>query len=177
MYMKQIRLLLAIIFITFPHFVYCNTHYLPFDYARDMGSVQNLLKKEWQKLFLSPSYDQALIYKMFYQKKPGDISLINTKVTIDVLYSEGKFAGFVTYYFKPHNIGHLELLVIDSEFRKKGYGKYLIEQVIHECKNRGCTTLQLYVYTSNPPAIKFYEHLGFNLKANFGSYILLYKNI
>lgn len=171
------RTLLILVLNLCPFFIFSETQYLHFDYARDMNAVQNLLKKEWQKLFLSPSYDEALIHKMFFKRRPGDMSVNNTTVTIDVLYSEGKLVGFVTYYYKNPNIGHLELLAIDSAFRKKGYGKYAIEQVTQECKKRGCTTLQLYVYTSNPNAIKFYEHLGFSLKANFGSYILLHKNI
>lgn len=175
--MKQIKFLLTVIFLACPYFTYSNKQYLPFDYARDIGAVQNLLKKEWQKLFLSPSYDDHLIHKMFFKRRPGDMSVANATVNIDVLYSEGKLVGFVTYYYKNPNVGHLELLAIDSAFRKKGYGKYAVEQVTQECKKRGCTTLQLYVYTNNPPAIKFYEHLGFSLKANFGSYILLYKLI
>jgi ribosomal protein S18 acetylase RimI-like enzyme len=175
--MKHFKALLAVIFLVCPYLAYSNKQYIPFDYYRDINAVQNLIKKEWQKLFLSPFYDDALIHKMFFKRKPGDVSVVNTTAHIDVLYSEGKLAGFVTYYYKDPNIGHLELLAIDSQFRKKGYGKYIIEQVTQECKKHECTTLQLYVYTSNPSAIKFYEHLGFTLKANFGSYILLYKHI
>lgn len=150
---------------------------IAFDYSRDMPQVQALLKKEWAKLFLSSAYDEQLVYKIFFKKRPGDTTVTNTMVTIDVLYEEKKLVGFITYYVKPHQVGHIELLCIDSAFRKKGYGKFLIDHVIYEVKKSSCTTIQLYVYTTNPPAITFYEHLGFSLKANFGIYILLYKNI
>lgn len=157
--------------------IQANIERLPFDYSRDMNAVQVLLKKEWSKLFLSPSYDEALIQKMFFRKRPGDASVTNTSLNIQVLYCQGALAGFITYYPKHSRIAHIELLAIDSVFRNKGYGKYLIEQVIEECKQQGCTTVQLYVYTSNPAAIKFYEHLGFSIKINYGAYILLYKSI
>lgn len=150
---------------------------LPFDYSRDINAVQTLLKKEWPKLFLTPSYDEALIQRMFFRKRPGDTSVTNTTLNIQVLYCQGILAGFITYYLKRSHIAHIELLAIDSAFRNKGYGRYLIQEVIKECKQQGCATVQLYVYSSNPSAIKFYEHLGFSLKANYGAYILLYKSI
>jgi ribosomal protein S18 acetylase RimI-like enzyme len=142
-----------------------------------MNAVEKILKKNWGNLFLTPDYDPALVYKMFYRKKPGDMSVPNLDVTINVVYFETKLAGFVTYYIKKNHVGHLELLAIDSEFRNKGYGTFLIEHTVQECKKRGCSILQLYVYTSNPHAITFYEHLGFKLKANFGVYILMHKDI
>lgn len=158
-------------------FIECAIDCIRFDYNRDMKAVEKILKKEWSKLFLTPHYDEALIYKMFHNKKPGDMSVPHLEATIDVLYIENKLAGFITYYVKKNRIGHLELLAIDSQFHHQGYGTFLIEHVIKECKKNGCSTLQLYVYLSNPSAVTFYEHLNFKLKANFGSYILMYKDI
>ena len=127
---------------------------------------------------LMPRYDEMIIHKIFYGRKPGDLSSFpHLRVIIDVLYADDKLAGFVTYYFKKHNVAHLELLAIDSSMRKKGYGKLLVEHVIQEAKKHDCSIVQLYVYTSNPSAIKFYEHLGFKLKGNFGSYILISRDI
>lgn len=176
--MKCLRLgLIGTIFFVLSLHSHTNFNCNSFDYKRDMGSIEKILKKEWHNLFLTPSYDEALIYKMFYRKKPGDMSVPHLEVSIDVIYEGTNLAGFVTYYIKKHHVGHLELLAIDSQFRKKGYGTLLIEHVIQKCKKNGCTVLQLYVYVSNPKAIKFYEHLGFKLKANFGAYILLSKDI
>lgn len=150
---------------------------LPFDYIRDISAIQKLLKKEWKHLFLSPSYDEQLVHKLFFKKLPGDTSVINTAVNIDVLYAQEQFAGFITYYVKKNHVGHIELLAIEEAYRKNGYGGFLIEHTIARFKGLGCNYVQLYVYLSNPRAITFYEHLGFTLKANFGAYILLNKNI
>lgn len=150
---------------------------LRFNFHRDMPKIKSILKKEWSKLFLSPSYDENLIHKMFFKKHPGDTSVTHTTTTIDVLYQDDHLVGFVTYYVKASKVGHLELLCVGSAHRKKGYGTFLIEHVIDEVKKQGCTTLQLYVYTSNPNAITYYKHLGFGIKVNFGSYILMYKDI
>lgn len=158
-------------------FIECAIDCIRFDYKRDMNAVEKILKKEWSKLFLTAHYDEALIYKIFHNKKPGDMSVPHLKIAIDVLYAENKLAGFITYYVKKDRTGHLELLAIDSQFRNQGFGTFLIEHVIQEFKKNECTTLQLYVYLSNPRAITFYEHLGFKLKTNFGSYILMYKDI
>ena len=43
--------------------------------------------------------------------------------------------------------------------RGKGYGRYLIEQIVLEARRRGAHTLRLHAQTQ---AVPFYEHLGFH---------------
>lgn len=151
--------------------------YHEFDYAQDMSSVESILRKEWPKLFFNPNYDEQFVHSIFYKKCPGDIYARYTKVIIDVLHEDGKLIGFISYYFKRDHIGHVELLAIDPDHQKKGYGKLLIEKVIQKFKAANCKQIQLYVYTTNPKAIQFYKRLNFSIKSNFGSYLLLSKDI
>lgn len=144
-----------------------------FNQSKDIKQVQQLIKKEWSKLFLLPAYDEAMMQKMFVHFIPGDTSASRAKLSIKVLNIDGSFAGFITYFMKSQTIGQIELLSITPEQRNKGLGKLLIKHVTDQLKLQGCTYLQLYVYTNNPDALTFYHHLGFKLKTNFGHYQLL----
>lgn len=175
--MNRILLFLILGSIGWNNTLFLNPTCMPFDYARDMSVVRKLLKTEWPKLFLSPSYDENLVQKMFYKKQPGDVSVTNTTLNIKVLYDDSRLVGFITYYSKKNQVGHIELLAVDATSRNKGHGTFLIDTITQEFKKSECLSLQLYVYTSNPRAITYYEHLGFTLKANFGAYLLLSKKI
>lgn len=143
----------------------------------DTKNIVALIKKEWHKLFLLPSYDEAIIQRMFVQKKPGDTSAAKAKLMVKVIEIEGIFAGFVTFFAKDESVAQIELLAIDQAHRGKGLGKLLIDHVSDLFRMSGHTFLQLYVYTSNSDALKFYKHLDFKLKNHFGHYQLFGKNI
>ncbi len=151
--------------------------YSVFDYRQHMPAITVLLKKEWSKLFLIPSYDEGMVEKIFKFFRPGDFSQQDKALSIRALYLDEQLVGFVTFYFKDIATGHIELLAIDSAFRGQGLGKFLVGQVAQECMQRGCSILQLYVYRSNPNAIQFYRHLGFAIQRDFGQYLLLSKPI
>lgn len=146
-----------------------------FNYEKDMPQIESLLKAEWNKLFWIPGYDQALITKIFKLRKPGDLTQQDKTLQIKVLHQNQNLVGFVTYYYADKNTGHIELLAIDSQYQSKGYGKILVNTIMQECIWQGAKALQLYVYTHNASAISFYEHLGFHIKKQYPSYLLLVK--
>ncbi len=143
----------------------------------DTKNIVALIKKEWHKLFLLPSYNDTIIQRMFVHKKPGDSSAPTAQLIIQVLEIEGAFAGFVTFFLRDQTIGQIELLAVDQSYRGKGLGTLLIDHVSDFFKTSGRSYLQLYVYTSNSDALKFYKHLDFKLKAHFGHYQLFGKKI
>lgn len=148
-----------------------------YNYLRDCSEIVGLIREEWSKLFLQPSYDDKMINKMLVKNRPFSIAYQDKQLHIRVLRDEDKIAGFATYYYPAPTVGHIELLAINKQFRSKGLGKKLIEYVTTEMAKQGVKTLQLYVYPTNPEAIKFYTHLGFTVKAHYPGYMLLYKPI
>lgn len=148
-----------------------------FNSSTDTGKVVQLIKTEWKKLFLLPSYDESLVQRMLVNRKPGDTSAHDAKLLVKVLEIEGVFAGFITFFLRNPTIGQIELLAIDQSHRSKGLGRLLIDHARDYFKIHGRSYMQLYVYTSNPKAISFYERLNFTVKAHFGHYQLLGKSI
>lgn len=148
-----------------------------FNFNQDIGVVEKLLKSEWNKLFYQPNYDQCLISKIFKLRRPGDVAFQEKELTIKILRDQNKILGFITYYQPNPKTNHIELLAVDSEHRGKGYGKKLIEHVIYEGLKKGLKTVQLYVYPSNQAAIKIYQHLGFEIQAEYPGYLLLTKKL
>jgi len=56
---------------------------------------------------------------------------------------------------------HLLNIGIKTEFRKKGLGQDLLDQIIHASKSMGSRKIFLEVRVSNIPAIELYKKFGF----------------
>ena len=124
-----------------------------------------------------PHYDAHLIDTIFRKQKPGNNLARHQSLIINVLKEGSTLVGFITYYQSDKDTGDIELLAIDSNYQGLGYGKKLINYVQNWFKGIGCKHIQLYVYTTNNPAIQFYKHLGFSVKQTFSSHLLLTKPI
>lgn len=61
------------------------------------------------------------------------------------------------------NEGHILNLAVRSEFRRRGVASWLMRETCTELKKKGCRVLYLEVRSSNAPAKKFYEKLGFKV--------------
>lgn len=78
---------------------------------------------------------------------------------------DGEPAGFALYF---HNYStwrgragiHLEDLFVCPEFRGKGLGRALIEEVARIAVSEGCVRMQWDVLEWNLPAVGFYEQMG-----------------
>lgn len=55
---------------------------------------------------------------------------------------------------------YLEDLYVKPEYRKKGYGKALLEKLAQIAVERGCGRLEWWVLDWNTPSIEFYKSLG-----------------
>jgi GNAT superfamily N-acetyltransferase len=56
---------------------------------------------------------------------------------------------------------HLDSLVVESAFRRRGCGRALMEAAGHWAKQKGASQLLLTVWSGNPDAERFYAGLGF----------------
>ena len=55
----------------------------------------------------------------------------------------------------------IEDVVVDQNYRGKGYGKVMIEKVMELCRNKGNVTLMLTSRPSRIVANQLYQSLGF----------------
>lgn len=88
-----------------------------------------------------------------------------TSVSPDVKGPDPACCGMALYF---HNYStwraapgiYLEDLFIRPEYRKRGYGKRLLQELAHETKRIGGTRLEWSVLKWNKPSIDFYKSLG-----------------
>ena len=81
-----------------------------------------------------------------------------------VLEVDGQFIGMTTLCLYPCPTGWkawIEDVVVDRNFRGKGYGKLMILQVMELCRKRGEVTLMLTSRPSRVVANQLYQSLGF----------------
>ena len=77
-----------------------------------------------------------------------------------LVYDEEDPVGFAAYFQKTPSIFKLDKIYILPSQQGKGTGRFVIEYLIDEIKQKGATALQLQVYRQNE-ARNFYEKLGF----------------
>lgn len=88
----------------------------------------------------------------------------NPWVHIFVAEIEDKVVGMALYYYgfstwKGRSL-HLEDLIVNENYRKKGIGKALMSQVLLVAKTEKVERMSWEVLDWNEPAIQFYKSLG-----------------
>lgn len=169
-YSNRINLFLLVLFTALNCFA-CIREYK----AQDLRAVCQIMKSQWAKLTTAPSYNQPMVDDMFTKQVPFDTAHKNKKLYIIVYEIDNQIAGFATYYYSSATTGHVELLAISPTHQSKGYGKKLMEHIQQQFKDNNAQYIQLYVYPSNPKAIDFYKHLGFDIKMRAMQHWLLSK--
>lgn len=77
---------------------------------------------------------------------------------------EGDIAGFAfgyildTFYSKP--MCYIHSIDVAEEYRRKGFGKTLMNKIIDDCKDNGIKECFLITNKSNVSAVKLYESVG-----------------
>jgi [ribosomal protein S18]-alanine N-acetyltransferase len=78
-----------------------------------------------------------------------------------VIEEMGQIVGFIFGIRVSQVEARVLMLAVRNELRGKGLGKFLMNQFIHECVNKGIRVISLEVRASNYPAKRFYDKLGF----------------
>ncbi len=101
----------------------------------------------------------------------------NKNHNIFVIEEDNIIVGTVTivletkFIYDGDKLGHIEDLVVDKEYRKKGYGGNLVDHVVNFCKKNQCRKIGL---CSRPNAQEFYYKKGFDV---IGSYFAKYLKV
>jgi len=70
--------------------------------------------------------------------------------------------GYILYNIANEN---LEITVLESLCEKQGVGRALVNAVVKEAKSTGCSCVWLITTNDNTHAIRFYQRIGFTLRA------------
>lgn len=77
-----------------------------------------------------------------------------------VLEEESEIVGYVGVWIM-YDQAQITTIGVRSDCQRKGYGRYMMTQMINLVKKHGCLSMSLEVRVSNSPAISLYESLGF----------------
>ncbi len=166
---KNKILILGSLFATLLTGFFCYYYFKPtalIDFNNSQEQVTFLQKLFKDNMYLLVSEDSDFSLDFMLKNKVSRAYEPTMPLHTMKLYQDphGRLAGFTTYYHPyMHQRGHalILFLVVDKEFRKKGYGKKMLEYVLKELKKEGCTSAELAVRVENLEAQKLYKKLGF----------------
>ena len=127
----------------------------------DIPLIRELTLKVWPQTYAAIISPQQIDYMldMMY----SEVSLqkqMEEGIKFILVYDETAPVGFAAYQEIQPAIYKLHKIYILTSQQGKGTGKFVIEHIIHDIKQKGADALQLQVNRHNK-ARSFYEKLGF----------------
>ena len=130
----------------------------------DFSEIFPLLRQLWPNESLNNKLDEDKMKKVFQigLNSPNQYFLI-------AKYSD-RIVGYVSLTIKNDlwqggNLGQIDELVVDREFRRKGIGSKLMDEMIKEAKNRLCKEAELISGFDRKEAQEYHVSQGFQRKA------------
>ena len=120
------------------------------------------------------SYDSMEAAHQYMEKMLSDVQKMQGRLLVAVV--DGEIVGFIQGVIIEHKRGedaiydlaHTEakegwigLLFVEPEFRKRGIGQGLLDEMKAYFKESGCTCVKLLVLAENTGAIRVYRKNGF----------------
>jgi GNAT superfamily N-acetyltransferase len=126
----------------------------------DFGQVFKLLEQLWPAQTLNKKRLRGVF-------KQGLKSKFQCYVCARI---EGNVVGFVSLTIKnslwQHGyVGHIDELIVDTEYRSRGIGSQLLEHIAKLAKKKCCRRIELDSAFERKDAHKFYERNGFENRA------------
>ena len=126
----------------------------------DVKGLTNLLEQLW-----IGKYIDSVAVKQIIEK-----GLINDYQMYICATDNEKLIGYCSLTIKNNlwtlaNLGNVDELVVDSEYRNRGIGKMLMNEIEKIAKNHGCKRLELDSAFHRTIAHDFYERQGFEKRA------------
>lgn len=108
------------------------------------------------------SFPESFIKSMIISKESDYILAIDDEKIIGYALIEERVSPFKEYdSFVEDHYAFIYEIVMLPEYRNKGYGKKIIEEVTKWAKSRMLTSIELNALSNNYSARAFYERVGF----------------
>ena len=93
-----------------------------------------------------------------------DLNRIIEKMLILVIVDDGNVVGYLSYVIKKGHTNKLNVdqLVIKKDYRGKGLGRMLMDEVKNIAIKNNCQRIELNCWLFNTNALEMYEHIGFD---------------
>jgi len=130
----------------------------------DIELIRELTFKVWPQTYSSIISKEQIDYmlEMMYSNKSLALQMAEGSQFI-IVQDTKKPVGFASYKPVAINIYKLDKIYILQTQQGKGIGKFVIDYILQQIKDRGAESLQLQVNRNNINAKLFYEKIGFSI--------------
>ena len=130
----------------------------------DIELIRELTFKVWPQTYSSIISKEQIDYmlEMMYSNKSLALQMAEGSQFI-IVQDTKKPVGFASYKPVAINIYKLDKIYILQTQQGKGIGKFVIDYILQQIKDRGSEFLQLQVNRNNINAKSFYEKIGFRI--------------
>lgn len=125
--------------------------------------ICDMAKKIWNEHYASILEQEQIDYMLQKFQSPNAIGeQIKHGYYYCVLSVGGVDIGYISYIFQDEHL-YLSKFYISNEFRRKGYGGYVIEYLKEICSDIGLSGIRLNVNKYNGDSISAYKNIGFKI--------------
>ena len=130
----------------------------------DIELIRELTFKVWPQTYSSIISKEQIDYmlEMMYSNKSLALQMADGSQFI-IVQDTKRPVGFASYKPVAINIYKLDKIYILQTQQGKGIGKFVIDYILQQIKDRGAESLQLQVNRNNINAKSFYEKIGFSI--------------
>lgn len=142
----------------------------------DRALIKKIFNENFYTLTANPDHDLDL---MLERRSPNKWETkYFGKMNTYMMYEGDQPAGFVSYYMRTAYQGLILFLAIDSDFRRKGYGKKLVEHAMKELKKQGAKVIKICTRVDNIAAQKLYGgYFGFIKEDEKDGFVFYRKDV
>lgn len=128
---------------------------------KDIPLIRSLAQQIWPKAYATIISKQQIDYmmKMMYSESTLQKQMEQNHQFL-IAYNSGLPVGYAAYSEVEPSIYKLHKIYVLQSQQGKGTGKFVVEQIINDIREKGATALRLNVNRYNT-AKSFYEKLGF----------------
>jgi ribosomal protein S18 acetylase RimI-like enzyme len=135
---------------------------------KDILLIRELCFKVWPQTYKGIISEEQINYMLdlMYSEESLQKQMIEQQCQFIFVYDDEEPVGFASFGKTAPGVFKLHKIYILPGQQGKGTGKFVIDHIIKEVKNKGGNVLQLQVNIRNQ-AKKFYEKLGFTTLYQF----------
>lgn len=126
----------------------------------DVEAVISLFCRMVDELYAKSLETECLHFKNIYPVEEVRKRLGNKDCVYLVGKEDGKLAGFI-FAWISQGTGNIHWMGVAPEYRRKGYGSKLLEEIIKVFEENGCYEAKLFTYPSEKVAYHLFQKHGF----------------
>lgn len=127
----------------------------------DIPLIRELCLKVWPQTYASILSQDKIDYMLEYMYSEASLQKqMEDGSEFIFVYDDEEPVGYAAYFHKGYDVYKLDKIYVLTSQQGKGTGKFVLDYIVEEIKQKGAKALQLQVHRQNK-ARSFYEKMGF----------------